>query len=309
MAVFFFCLLTLHSSLRSTQKHSLVTMLSVIVIALVINTINCQSCDNDTFPLVQNKQAIGLYPPPQPASTFDECEQRCCDESSPLCTVFQWCGNISSETCTPKNSCFIGNSYNFYGDQSGWNGRSKPMPAPLFAFTNVHGNSMVLQRAPYRAQVYGTSPYIGDIVKVTLYDPNNTAIDIITTSVDANYSWLVQLSPIPASMNGEEYRITAQSTQNISATIELTNILFGDVYICSGQSNMQFTVDQAFNLSQSLSEANNYPLLRLISVSETSSSTPLNQVISLKQEWSVANNLSVSGGNWTYFRYTTYINL
>ena len=280
-------------------------MLSVIVIALVINIVNCQTCDNSTFPLVQNKQAVGLHAPSQPASTFEECEQRCCDSTD--CAIFQWCGNISSQTCTPKNSCFIGNSYHFNGDQSGWNGRSKPAPPPLFAFTNVHGNGMVLQRAPNRAQVYGTSPNINEIVKVTLYDSKNNEIETVTTTVDANYTWLVQLSPITASINGEEYRITAQSTQNTSATAELTNILFGDVYICSGQSNMQFTVDQAFNLSQSLSEANNYPLLRLISVSQTSSSIPLNQVISLKQEWSVANNLSVSGGNWTYFRYTVYI--
>ena len=280
-------------------------MLSLILLLFtILDILNSQTCDNSTFPIIQNKQAIGLAAPSQPANSIEECQQRCCESKN--CRVYQWCANISSETCTPKNSCFIGQSYNFNGGQSGWKGRLQPAPPPIFGFTNVHGNGMVLQRAPNRAQVYGTSPNVGEIVKVTLYDTKNNPIESISSMVDVNYSWIAQLSPISASINGEQYSIKAESTKNASATAELINILFGDVYICSGQSNMQFTVDQAFNLSQSLAEANNYPLIRLLSVSQTSSSTPLNQVISLKQEWSVANNETLNGGNWSYFRYFTW---
>ena len=274
------------------------TLCFVVIITIFCKLISSQqTCDNTTFPLIQNTQAIGLAA--ANAKSFDECEQQCCQSSS--CTVFQWCADVSSQTCTPKNSCFIGKSYNFQNGQTGWQGRSKEPPAPQFGFTNTHGNNMVLQREPNRAQVYGLSPNVNEMVKITLYDSKNNQIESVTAKVDANYTWRAQLPPQPPSINGEEYKIVAQSTANTSAKAELTNILFGDVYICSGQSNMQFTVDQAFNVTQSLEEANNYPLIRLLSVSQTSSSKPLYEVISLKQEWSVANNVSVGGGNWTYF--------
>eukprot|EP01084_Bolivina_argentea_P060619 110741_1 len=269
----------------------------IIWLTLFWNIINSQpTCDNSTFPLVQNEQAIGLYTAPTPAQNFNECEQICCNITS--CVMFQWCGDNSTETCTPKNSCMIGYSNNFLEGQTGWNGRSKRQTVPIFGFTNVHGNHMVLQQAPNKAQVYGTSPVINDTVTIKLYDAQNNVIDSQITTVNATYSWVVQLSPQPASINGEEYTIIAESS---NGTAKLTNILYGDVYICSGQSNMQFTVDSAFNASQSLSEANNYPLIRLLSVSQRGAGTPQYQVLSFKQEWSVASNISVGGGNWSYF--------
>ena len=43
------------------------------------------------------------------------------------------------------------------------------------------------------------------------------------------------------------YVVTAASNGD---TITLNNVLFGDVWVCSGQSNMQFTVDSAFNATE-----------------------------------------------------------
>ena len=50
------------------------------------------------------------------------------------------------------------------------------------------------------------------------------------------YRWMVSLDPMEA---GGPHVITA-SAGNMSIT--LNDVLFGDVWICSGQSNMQFTV-------------------------------------------------------------------
>jgi len=50
--------------------------------------------------------------------------------------------------------------------------------------------------------------------------------------------WMLQL---PAQNAGGPYDIIVKGKTN---TVELKNILFGDVWICGGQSNMQFTLDQ-----------------------------------------------------------------
>ena len=48
--------------------------------------------------------------------------------------------------------------------------------------------------------------------------------------------WMVSLDPMEA---GGPHVITATAG---SMSITLNDVLFGDVWICSGQSNMQFTV-------------------------------------------------------------------
>ena len=51
--------------------------------------------------------------------------------------------------------------------------------------------------------------------------------------------WQVLLDPVDGSHNA--YTISAVLG---SQSIEINDILFGDVWVCSGQSNMQFTVNQ-----------------------------------------------------------------
>ena len=45
---------------------------------------------------------------------------------------------------------------------------------------------------------------------------------------------------LPATEAGGPYTVTATSQKHGSATLQ--DVLFGDVWICSGQSNMHFTV-------------------------------------------------------------------
>ena len=52
-----------------------------------------------------------------------------------------------------------------------------------------------------------------------------------------------------------------------NGTITLHDILFGDVWICSGQSNMQMTVSLIFNATEEVQSAGNYPKLRLFTAS------------------------------------------
>jgi hypothetical protein len=52
----------------------------------------------------------------------------------------------------------------------------------------------------------------------------------------------------------------------------LEDIYFGDVWLCGGQSNMQFTVNLAFNATTELALANNYPHIRLFTVGQSTTS-------------------------------------
>ena len=48
-------------------------------------------------------------------------------------------------------------------------------------------------------------------------------------------------------------------------TVSLEDVLFGDVFLCSGQSNMEYTVDKSYNGAEEVQAANNYPYIRLTS--------------------------------------------
>ena len=70
-----------------------------------------------------------------------------------------------------------------------------------------------------------------------------------------------------------EYTIIAESGLNSSLIVKLSGILFGDVYVCSGQSNMQFTITQGFTSDEQKQEqiANNSPYIRLFTAGLTGS--------------------------------------
>jgi len=61
-----------------------------------------------------------------------------------------------------------------------------------------------------------------------------------TAKADANGKWMVKLDPMKASCEPQVMTITS-STGGQKVTIR--NVLIGDVWLCSGQSNMAMTVD------------------------------------------------------------------
>ena len=78
----------------------------------------------------------------------------------------------------------------------------------------------------------------------------------------------------------------------------MENVLFGDVYLCGGQSNMQFSMPGIENATAEAAKADGYPLIRLFSVGQgTQSATPLNDLQTVQEGWSVANRTTVAGGD------------
>ena len=64
---------------------------------------------------------------------------------------------------------------------------------------------------------------------------------------------------------------------------------------------MQFTVASAFNATEEIAAAANFPFIRLFTASLISSNTPQNQLLGIEEPWSVASPTTVGDGNWTYF--------
>ena len=117
-----------------------------------------------------------------------------------------------------------------------------PQPAaPLPFVSPIFGGNMVLQREKPNA-IWGWSQP-GDSVKVEIGENSATA----TAAEDGK--WQARIQPPPA---GGPYTIEIAGRQQ---TVELHEVLVGDVWICAGQSNMQFGLQQARNGAEEIKNA------------------------------------------------------
>lgn len=80
-----------------------------------------------------------------------------------------------------------------------------------------------------------------------------------TAKSDDKGKWTVKLDAVPA--NAQPATLSIQG----SSSKELKNVLVGEVWICSGQSNMGFSVDRTTTADIDIAQAK-YPQIRLISV-------------------------------------------
>ncbi|MEJ0107091.1 MAG: hypothetical protein WDO19_33145 [Bacteroidota bacterium] len=82
--------------------------------------------------------------------------------------------------------------------------------------------------------------------------------------MDKNGQWLITLK---AMVYGGPYDMLLSAK---SGTLTLKNILVGDVWICSGQSNMEWIVKNTNNAEEEIAESN-YPKIRLYTVKKAMS--------------------------------------
>ena len=126
---------------------------------------------------------------------------------------------------------------------------------PVFAdvrLPNIIGNDMVLQRDK-PIKIWGWADP-GEKINVK----GSWQWSCSSATADADGKWKVQL---PAAKAGGPYKLTVKGKN----TIELTNILIGEVWVCSGQSNMHFALNRAFGGKETAQKAD-YPKIRLFTV-------------------------------------------
>lgn len=131
---------------------------------------------------------------------------------------------------------------------------------------NVLSDNMVLQRNT-NANIWGWG-YASTTVNVKA----SWLTDTIKTTVDGQGKWFVQL---PTGQAGGPYELVVSSS---GQQITLSNILLGDVWLCSGQSNMEWGGNQ--NLPEILAELPhaNDSQIRLLQISRNGADHPKDDI-------------------------------
>ena len=113
-----------------------------------------------------------------------------------------------------------------------------------------------------------------------------------TTKTDQQGNWQVRLDPMPANSSPAELTVTSGSK-----TITLADILVGEVWLCSGQSNMGHALSRATGGEEAIAAAN-HPKLRLFRVKQNPAYSPVDDV---EGEWIVCSPdaLRRNGGGFT----------
>jgi sialate O-acetylesterase len=131
---------------------------------------------------------------------------------------------------------------------------------------SVIGSNMVLQRQS-EAALWGTAGANAKVTVITSWNKKN-----YSTKADANGAWKLKVQT-PAA--GGPYEITISD----GMPVKLQNILIGEVWLCSGQSNMEMPVkgfknQPVLHAADILMEADN-PQIRLFRVRRKTSRVPL----------------------------------
>ena len=96
--------------------------------------------------------------------------------------------------------------------------------------SNTLGDGMVLQRAPGVAVVFGVSNTSNATVTTMMGGTK------LVTTAGADKVWRQRLPPTPTS--GTLGGVNISFSSSAGETAQLTGVLFGDVFLCGGQSNM-----------------------------------------------------------------------
>ncbi|MGC9319205.1 MAG: sialate O-acetylesterase, partial [Armatimonadota bacterium] len=89
-------------------------------------------------------------------------------------------------------------------------------------------------------------------------------------AADEDGRWMVRLDPI-------ESEVPLTVTISGSNEIVLSNVVIGDVWICSGQSNMVWPVARSLNAEDEIADAN-HPMIRLCQVQRATAQEPIDEV-------------------------------
>lgn len=146
---------------------------------------------------------------------------------------------------------------------------------------NIFGDHMILQREK-EVPIWGNSSP-SEKVTVTFAGQSKT------TKAGVDGKWMVQLDPLEASTKGREMIISGKSEVIIS------DILVGEVWICSGQSNMQMGVSSSSEIRGLV------PLVKNIRSFYVESKVGLEEQDEVSGQWKVTHPKSAVAFSFAYF--------
>lgn len=133
----------------------------------------------------------------------------------------------------------------------------------------VFSDHMVLQRnAPLN--IWGTAKP-GETITIRFHEQEKKAV------CNKEGKWLVTLA---AETAGGPYTLFVMGKKSQQT---LTDVLVGDVWLCSGQSNMEWSLDITENAEKAVAAANN-PMIRHVKVARHISASPVDDIDSTQWE-------------------------
>ncbi len=109
-----------------------------------------------------------------------------------------------------------------------------------------------------------------------------------STEAGDDGKWLVKLDKLTANAKGATLTIKGNNT------IKLTDVLVGEVWICSGQSNMEWSVTRSANPKEETAAAN-HPKIRLFNVPGHETSPTELEKLKRISSWTTCSPKSVAG--------------
>ena len=165
---------------------------------------------------------------------------------------------------------------------------------------------MVLQRAPQRAIVWGYTDTFNASITLRFNEKvYRTQSSTVPTNLFDESIWSVMLD---AQIEEGPFQINVTQISNGTlANITLDDVLFGDVWVCSGQSNMEMAVSQILNGSIEIENAGKYPKIRLLTPAHVPSDVPIEEPHGIAVNWEIASPETVglivtSAVCWVYGR-------
>ncbi|XP_060779355.1 sialate O-acetylesterase isoform X1 [Neoarius graeffei] len=160
-----------------------------------------------------------------------------------------------------------------------------------FRFASYYGEHMVLQKAPEKAVLWGYGTTGAD-VQISLAGPQNEQVKSVPV---LDGIWKAILDPVQA---GGPYNLTAVQG---GSKILFTDVLFGDVWLCGGQSNMAFTLGQVYNASEELAMATKFPNVRVFQAALEKSNVELKDLAGVEVPWSRPTPEILGGKDFSHF--------
>jgi sialate O-acetylesterase len=146
-------------------------------------------------------------------------------------------------------------AFAFRGGQArGQQALTAPAQGVAVRLPKVFGDNMVLQRNA-RIPIWGQASPGAEVI-------GKLAGTEVTTKANQQGKWMLHFPRLSA---GGPYVLTVWERGRPESAIECKNLLIGDVWLASGQSNMEFQVQQGKNAQSEISNAH-YPDIRMLIV-------------------------------------------
>ena len=193
--------------------------------------------------------------------------------------------SVYSGAFTSSNLPALGTGLSWYLNDLTNYGTIRVVPA--WSVDGLFNNNMVLQ-CGMPAPVWGTAQP-GQSVTVTFGSQTKT------TTAGADHKWLLRLDAMAANTNSQSLTIAIAG----AATNTYTNVLVGEVWLVSGQSNIAAITMQLVTNSVAEIAAANYPLIRYFPVPNSGSIMPI--WLMNPASWQVCSPATVS--SWSGVAY------